>query len=104
MIDVDDFKIYNDLFGHNVGDAVLRAVAKALKEHVGKSDFLIRYGGDEFLLVLRRREKKEFVAETERIVQEMRDVAVKGFETIKIIKPPVRPLCGRTGGFLHCSF
>lgn len=58
MIDVDDFKIYNDLFGHNVGDAVLRAVAKAFKEHVGKSDFLIRYGGDEFLLVLRRREKK----------------------------------------------
>ena len=84
MIDVDDFKIYNDLFGHNVGDAVFCAVAKALKEHVGKSDFLIRYGGDEFLLVLRRREKEEFVAETERIVQKMRDVAVKGFETIKI--------------------
>lgn len=48
MIDVDDFKIYNDLFGHNVGDAVLCAVAEALKEHVRNNDFLIRYGGDEF--------------------------------------------------------
>ena len=84
MIDVDDFKIYNDLFGHNVGDAVLCAVAEALKEHVRNNDFLIRYGGDEFLLVLRRREKEEFVAEMKKIVQKMRDVAVKGFETIKI--------------------
>lgn len=84
MIDVDDFKIYNDLFGHNVGDAVLCAVAETLKEHVRNNDFLIRYGGDEFLLVLRRREKEEFVAEMKKIVQKMRDVAVKGFETIKI--------------------
>ena len=69
MIDVDDFKIYNDLFGHSVGDAVLCAVAEALKEHVRSNDFLIRYGGDEFLLVLRRREKEEFVAEMKEIVQ-----------------------------------
>ena len=84
MIDVDDSKIYNDLFGHNVGDAVLCAVAEALKEHVRNNDFLIRYGGDEFLLVLRRKGKEEFVAEMERIMQRMRDIAVKDFEMIKI--------------------
>ena len=52
---------------------------KLFKEHVRNNDFVIRYGGDEFLLVLRRREKEEFVAEMKKIVQKMRDVAGERF-------------------------
>ena len=51
MIDLDDFKIYNDLFGHAAGDAVLKAVAAVIKKCVRHTDKLVRYGGDEFLLV-----------------------------------------------------
>lgn len=51
MIDLDDFKIYNDLFGHDAGDAVLKAVAKTIRKCVRSTDKVIRYGGDEFLIV-----------------------------------------------------
>ncbi len=52
MIDLDDFKIYNDLFGHGVGDAVLKAVAATVKNCIRSIDKVIRYGGDEFLIVV----------------------------------------------------
>lgn len=52
MIDLDDFKLYNDLFGHGVGDAVLKAVAAAVKSCVRFTDKVVRYGGDEFLIVV----------------------------------------------------
>ncbi len=52
MIDLDDFKIYNDLFGHDAGDAVLKAVAANIKKCVRNTDKLVRYGGDEFLLIV----------------------------------------------------
>ena len=52
MLDLDDFKIYNDLFGHDVGDAVLKAVVSTIKKGVRFTDKLIRYGGDEFLLII----------------------------------------------------
>lgn len=52
MLDIDDFKIYNDLFGHDAGDAVLKAVAGAIKKCIRRTDRLIRYGGDEFLLII----------------------------------------------------
>ena len=52
MIDLDDFKLYNDTFGHRVGDVVLKTVAKMIRSCIRKSDILIRYGGDEFLLVM----------------------------------------------------
>lgn len=52
MVDVDDFKLFNDLYGHQVGDKVLRQVARGLKEAVGSSGLVGRTGGDEFTIAL----------------------------------------------------
>lgn len=49
-IDLDNFKFYNDTFGHNIGDSVLIWFGEILRSLVGKNDYAIRYGGDEFLL------------------------------------------------------
>ena len=52
LMDLDDFKICNDTYGHYAGDMALKAAAAAIRSCIRDSDLLIRYGGDEFLLVL----------------------------------------------------
>lgn len=52
LMDVDDFKICNDTYGHYAGDVALKTVASAIQSCIRSSDLLIRCGGDEFLLVL----------------------------------------------------
>lgn len=52
MLDLDDFKLYNDLYGHDVGDAVLKAVAATIIKSIRLTDKVVRYGGDEFLLII----------------------------------------------------
>jgi diguanylate cyclase (GGDEF)-like protein len=52
MMDVDNFKYINDTYGHKKGDEVLAKIAKTLKENLRKHDILIRYGGEEFLVIL----------------------------------------------------
>lgn len=54
MIDIDDFKKINDRFGHQVGDIVLKKLAKTFKNALRSSDFIARYGGEEFVVVLPR--------------------------------------------------
>ncbi len=51
MIDVDDFKAYNDRFGHEAGNEVLRCVARTLQDCVRAEDYAARYGGDEFMVL-----------------------------------------------------
>jgi diguanylate cyclase (GGDEF)-like protein len=52
MLDLDYFKMVNDNYGHDAGDAVLKALAKTLRLAVRASDLVIRYGGEEFLIIL----------------------------------------------------
>jgi diguanylate cyclase (GGDEF)-like protein/PAS domain S-box-containing protein len=52
MLDIDHFKHFNDTFGHEAGDLVLRELGRVLQENVRKSDIVCRYGGEEFVLVL----------------------------------------------------
>jgi diguanylate cyclase (GGDEF)-like protein len=52
MLDLDYFKMVNDDYGHDAGDAVLKALSQVLKQSVRSSDMVIRYGGEEFLIVL----------------------------------------------------
>ena len=52
-IDLDNFKYYNDTFGHDVGDLILKKIADLLKSAAGDEGFAVRFGGDEFLIVLK---------------------------------------------------
>ena len=66
MVDVDKFKHINDYFGHQAGDMVLQAISKILRDTVRGTDFIVRYGGDEFLIVLTETDE-ESVEVAERI-------------------------------------
>ena len=52
MFDLDDFKLANDTYGHDIGDAFLKTEVAVIKKMIRKTDALIRYGGDEFLLIM----------------------------------------------------
>ena len=52
MLDLDYFKMVNDTYGHDAGDTVLKAIAKVLAQSVRTSDMVIRYGGEEFLIIM----------------------------------------------------
>ena len=52
MLDIDHFKKFNDAYGHDVGDKVLKTVANTIKEHIrSNQDVLFRYGGEEFVII-----------------------------------------------------
>ena len=76
MCDVDNFKSYNDIYGHQAGDLALRAVAAALLGSVRKSDGVYRYGGEEFLLVLPQQSAAGAKALMERALDAVRDLAI----------------------------
>jgi two-component system cell cycle response regulator len=67
LMDVDHFKQYNDTYGHQAGDEVLRQVAQILSAHVREGDFVARYGGEEFVVVLPRADSGSAVAVAERL-------------------------------------
>lgn len=58
MLDIDDFKVYNDTLGHQAGDQILKNLAKLLKDQSRKIDYVCRYGGEEFTVVLPQTDKK----------------------------------------------
>ncbi len=65
--DVDRFKSINDLYGHHIGDRALRMVAKSLSNALSRADIPIRWGGDEFLMVLPGADEASALATAERI-------------------------------------
>jgi diguanylate cyclase len=52
MIDLDNFKKINDTYGHHIGDIVLKTTAKIIEEQIRPKDYVFRYGGEEFLVLL----------------------------------------------------
>ena len=58
MLDVDFFKMVNDTYGHDVGDSVIVEIGKLLQESIRDSDLAIRYGGEEFIIMLHNADEK----------------------------------------------
>ncbi len=69
MIDLDDFKVINDTFGHLAGDKVLIFLANLLRHTLRDNDKIFRYGGEEFILLLTRIKAKEAILVAERILK-----------------------------------
>jgi diguanylate cyclase (GGDEF)-like protein len=71
MLDIDDFKIYNDKLGHQAGDKILKDLALLLKNQSRKMDHVCRYGGEEFTIILPQTDKKEAFLIAERLRQDI---------------------------------
>ncbi len=80
MIDIDDFKLINDTFGHPMGDVVLSEICAAIRETLRPPDFFARYGGDEFALILPHTDLPGAVAVAERFLQKLRGLNLQATE------------------------
>ena len=84
MIDLDDFKLYNDILGHNAGDAALETIGKIVQKSIGSDNILIRYGGDEFLLVVPNVKEDEFLKELQQIRDKIHDAKVPEYAQLQL--------------------
>lgn len=67
LLDLDHFKSINDKYGHLAGDAVLQGIAKVIREHLREGDFVARWGGEEFLILLRHADEESATLVAEKI-------------------------------------
>ena len=81
MIDVDGFKNVNDKHGHIFGDLVLRNVAKCISSKVRSSDFVVRYGGDEFLVIQTNATEYSLKTFLKRVKEAMQDACAMELDT-----------------------
>ena len=84
MIDLDDFKIYNDTFGHDAGDLALTTVVGIIKDNVRRTDMLIRMGGDEFLLVMPDIAEQAFADKLNQIQGKIHSSKVPGYSQLRL--------------------
>lgn len=80
MIDIDNFKQFNDRYGHLVGDAILRQISKIINEAVRQIDFIGRYGGEELSIVLAETDKEQAGFAAERIRQAIAAAAIRAYD------------------------
>lgn len=84
IIDLDDFKLCNDTYGHNGGDVALVTVVNIIKKHIEKTDTLIRFGGDEFLLILPGISSSAFEKCLNSIQKEIYAAEIEDYEFIRL--------------------
>jgi diguanylate cyclase (GGDEF)-like protein/PAS domain S-box-containing protein len=76
MIDLDHFKSFNDTYGHDAGDAVLRDTGASLSKGIRAEDFVCRYGGEEFVVILPTADLEASRARAERLRSRMRELTI----------------------------
>jgi len=77
ILDIDFFKKFNDTYGHQVGDAVLRTVANILKKNTRVTDYVCRYGGEEMSIILPQTARNEALVNAKRICEEVAKAPLK---------------------------
>ena len=89
MIDVDNFKSYNDTLGHSAGDVILREMGQILRNNIREVDFAARYGGEEFAVVLPYVHREDAIIVAERIHKALTSHEFFHDESIKLGNPTV---------------
>ena len=83
MVDLDDFKLYNDTYGHDAGDKALKVVVEVIRRHVRKTDKVVRFG-DEFLLLIPDINVDNFTKKLKEIQEEVHAARVPGYSQLKL--------------------
>lgn len=84
IIDVNQFKQVNDTYGHPAGDVVLRDIAAAIQSCIRSSDILVRYGGDEFLLLFPKMSENDMAEKNKRIKEAVADIVFTEYPTLHL--------------------
>ncbi|MGP1384300.1 MAG: CHASE2 domain-containing protein [Thainema sp.] len=92
LCDVDYFKLYNDTYGHQAGDACLTKVAQALRQAIRRGDFVARYGGEEFVVVLTDIQPDVALQVAERMCHQVKSLCIP--HKASKISPYVSLSCG----------
>ncbi|MDO8282299.1 MAG: diguanylate cyclase [Thermodesulfovibrionia bacterium] len=82
MCDLDYFKQVNDIYGHNIGDEILKKTSEVIRQCVRGSDLVIRFGGEEFLLITLDIEENETMEIAEKIRKTMEETKIKVFDGV----------------------
>ena len=108
-IDLDRFKDINDTWGHHAGDEALKAVVDTMKSCVRSTDSVVRFGGDEFVLVFRNTPKSVFAQRLEKIRKAVSEIVVEEFPDMRLSisvggyhgEGPVAELVQKADGLLY---
>ena len=84
LMDLDDFKVYNDTYGHHAGDMALKTAVNIVRSCIRQTDALVRFGGDEFLLVLPGIPEDYFKVKLELIREKIHDAIVPGYSHMRL--------------------
>ena len=101
LLDVDDFKLFNDTHGHAAGDVALHTVVEVIRKNIRKTDKLVRFGGDEFLLVMPDIEENAFIHKLQVIQNKIHEANVPGYPKLQLSISTGGVLC--TGETIECA-
>lgn len=77
MIDIDDFKKVNDTYGHSLGDEVLKALSQVFVSHIRKQDYAVRWGGEEFLILLNEISLEVAESRAGKLLEHVRQISIR---------------------------
>lgn len=84
MLDADNFKLINDTYGHEAGDIALRTIVETIHSCIRRTDTIVRYGGDEFLIIFKNIPKKVFAYKLEKMREAIENSNVKKYSNINL--------------------